>query len=388
MHAMHLPCLLGILLLIGATAVTAADWKEPARGVGDWPEEIGTHKPRSRGDGSKTQSLGNHRAVVKVSDSADAVWVRVPWRRRDLDAGRKAILLFDASNGKQIDNVVRAEINREYGDIIFHPAGGPGEYYIYYMPYTYQFFEGSGDYRLTYDAPKDTADADWAKRNALASDQLASGKWKDLPKAEVVEIQARTQFDRFDPMEVCATRSEVSKLVAENPNPGYLTFPEDRLRPIRMKDDLPLRWIQSGPGTQFRGEACRNEFYPFQIGLFSPTKRLTKIGIDFTGLKTKDGQAIASSAIRCFNSGGIDAHGKAFTRDLSVAKGRVLPLWIGVQVPKDAVQGVYEGTVTIKPGNAEATEVKVSLTVTSEVLPIAATVSPGATPGCVGWTRL
>ena len=74
------------------------------------------------------------------------------------------------------------------------------------MPYTFQFIEGSGDYRLTYDPPKDAADADWVKRNGLAADRLASGGWKNLPKAEVVEIQARTEFDRFDPMEVCATR--------------------------------------------------------------------------------------------------------------------------------------------------------------------------------------
>ena len=35
MHVMELLCLLGVLLLIGTTAVTAADWKEPARGIGD-----------------------------------------------------------------------------------------------------------------------------------------------------------------------------------------------------------------------------------------------------------------------------------------------------------------------------------------------------------------
>jgi hypothetical protein len=144
MHCVMYCCLAGILWVIGTPSVTAADWKEPARGVGDWPEEVGTHKPHSRGDGTKTGSLGNHRAVVNVSNKCDAVWIRVPWRRRDLDASSKATLVFDASTNEQIHNVVRAEINREYGDIIFHPASGPGRYYIYYMPYTFQFFKGRG----------------------------------------------------------------------------------------------------------------------------------------------------------------------------------------------------------------------------------------------------
>lgn len=362
------PCLPIILLLIVITGATAADWKEPPRGVGHWPEEVGTHPPRTRNDGSPTQSLGNHRAVVRVTDRADAVRVRVPWRRRDTDADQKATLLFDAAGDTRIDNIIRVEINREYGDLIFQPAGGPGDYYIYYMPYTYTFLEGSGDYRLTYDAPEDTADDEWLKRNNLTEDRPAADRWKELPRAEVVEIQARTEFDRFDPMEVCATAEEIRAMVARNAGQSYLTFPEDRLHPIRMKDNLPLKWIERGPSTEFRGEACRNEFYPFQIGLFSPARELTEISVEFSDLQHPEGSTIPAAAVRCFNSGGIDAYGQTFTRELSVPQGRVLPLWIGVQVPKDAAPGVYAGTVTLKPGNAEATEVKVFLTVTGQVL--------------------
>lgn len=359
--------LFSVVFLWLQSSPASADWKEPARGVGEWPEELGTERPRSRGDGSPVNSLGNHRAVVKVSGDSDAVAVRIPWRRRDLDADQKATLVYDASKDKRIENVARVEINREYGDIIFQPTSGAGEYYVYFMPYTYTFVEGSGDYRLTYNAPEDTVDAEWLNRNGLEAVQLVS-KWQELPKAEVPEIQARTDFDRFDPMEVCATRKEISELIARNPGSSYFTFPEDRLYPIRMKDDLPLKWIESGPSTEFTGEACINEFYPFQIGVYSPHKRLFRIGVEFSDLKTRDGRVIPASEIRCFNSGGIDANGKPFTRALSIDREKVLALWIGVQVPRDATPGVYEGTVTIRPRNAEQTNVNVALNVTNEVL--------------------
>jgi len=285
-----------------------------------------------------------------------------------LDASSKATLVFDASTDKPVNNVVRAEINREFGDLIFHPASGPGRYYIYYMPYTFQFIEGSGDYRLIYDTPKDTADADWVMRHGIAGDRLAAGGWTNLPTAEVVEIQARTEFDRFDPMEVCATRTETSELVTQSPRRDYYTFPEERRYPIRMKSDLPLRWIERGPGTEFRGEACRNEFYAFQIGLYPPEKQLSSIRLGFSDLKTKSGHSIPTSAIRCFNTGGVDANGRPFTRTVVAAKGKVLPFWLGVQVPRDAIPGVYEGTATIKPGNAEKTEVRLFISVTNQVL--------------------
>lgn len=337
---------------------------EPARSVGSWPEEVGTQRPHSRGDGSPVESLGSHRARIVVSSVANAVWAHIPWRRRDSDADQKATLVVDAKTGKQIDNVLRVDINREYGDIVFQPTSGPGEYFVYNMPYTYTFHEGGGNYSLTYTKPKDTADPAWLQKNGLSS-QLDLSK---LPRAEVPEIQARTEFDRFDPMEVCATKAELDKLIAADLSKSYLLFPEDRFYPIRMKDDLPLKWIKSGLSTEFSGKACRNEFYPFQLGLYATGKRLFRVDVGFSNLKTKSGQVIPASAIRCFNSGGIDAEGKPFRRALSVQIGIVLPLWIGVQVPKDAVPGIYEGTVTIKPRNAEETEVRVSLEVTNQIL--------------------
>lgn len=76
-------------------------------------------------------SLGNHRAVIKVTEKADAVVEHIPWRRRDRNPEQKGIYVFDASSGKRILNVVCLNINREFGDVVFQPMTVPGDYYVY-----------------------------------------------------------------------------------------------------------------------------------------------------------------------------------------------------------------------------------------------------------------
>jgi len=72
----------------------------------------------------------------------------------------------------------------------------PGTYEIYYLPYNpgIDNFVDPGTYFL----PTDSADKTW-----LSTDGLGTGKMPDsLPRAELVEIQARNEFNRFDPIEL------------------------------------------------------------------------------------------------------------------------------------------------------------------------------------------
>jgi hypothetical protein len=50
----------------------------------------------------------------------------------------------------------------------------------------------------------------------------------------LIEIQARGEFNRFDPMEVCATIEEVQALLTANPQDQWMVFPEDRKFPDPM----------------------------------------------------------------------------------------------------------------------------------------------------------
>jgi hypothetical protein len=196
--------------------------------VADWPEVRGLH-----------------RAVVRVTVPGD-VRVHLPWRRRDHDPEHKRITVTDAHD-QEIANLAVLRINREQADIVFH-AEAAGEYHVYYYPHVVQ--PEYGWYSQDYLPPLATADPAWLRQFGMP------GAWQDLPQAELLRFEARSEFDRFDPMEIVATAEEMQTLLAEHPEP-YLLFPEDRQFPIRMRDDLPLRWITRGPATTFSAAACR-----------------------------------------------------------------------------------------------------------------------------------
>jgi hypothetical protein len=321
---------------------------EVRHGIGSWPE----------------RGHGNHRAVVRVTQPADAVWAHIEWRRRDRQPEKKAVLVFDA-NGQRVLNVVCMEIRREYGDVVFQPVSGPGTYYLYYLPYNPGV--GNFDDPGTYFAPEDTASAEWRVANGLTPEGIAEGRWRALPRAELVEIQARGEFHRMDPMEVIATEQEVQALLAAHPGQTYLLFPEDRKFPIKMPDDLPYRWIQLGPRDEFLGEAQPNEYYCFQIGVWAARKAIPDIRLTFTDLVGPGGKRIPAKSFTCFNTEGIDWAGRPTKKKFDVAQGMVRALWIGVMVPREA-KGLYHGAIRVQPIGAEAATVRVSLRVDGPVL--------------------
>ncbi len=82
-----------------------------------------------------SERFGNHRAVVRVDRAAEAVVATIPWRRRDFEPEKKAVLVVDATTGLRIKNVQAAVVTREKGEIVFQPATVPGDYWIYFLPY-------------------------------------------------------------------------------------------------------------------------------------------------------------------------------------------------------------------------------------------------------------
>jgi hypothetical protein len=324
--------------------LTASSWaQELPYGLGSWPEP----------------GYGNHRAVVHVGEPVAAVWARVQWRRRDLQPEAKDVRLYDLTTGERVMNVARVAVNREFGDIVFQPVTAPGEYGVYYLPYNpgTSNFDDAG----TYFRPEETADAEWlASAKPLAT-------WQTLPQAQVLRIEARTEFDRMDPMEVIATAAENRQLLGAHPREAFLLFPEDRTRAIRMTDDLPYRWVATGPGEAFQGEARPGEYYCFQIGVWAARRALAGLTGEMSELRNTQGQTIGSEAMTCFNLEGNDWLGRPLHKQLSVPEGKVQALWFGVQVPQDAM-GAYAGTVTIKPEGMAARTVQVNLDVAGEAL--------------------
>lgn len=306
------------------------------------------------------ETLGSRRARIQVEQKADAVRVHLPWRRRDSEPEKKNIVLVDLSSGAPLRNVVRVNVHREFGDLVFEPATVPGEYGVYYLPFQYT---GAGYFPNTvYAAPTETAEPDWRERLGLTRTALAEGRWRQLPEARVLEFQARSDVDRTDPMELIATADETRALLAQQPDRAYLLFPEDRRFPIRMTDDLPLRWINSGPTDRFHGEARPGEFYAFQVGVYA-RQAIENIRVEFGDLKTEEGATIAASSLRCFNLGGTNWLGHAFSKTVNVPQGKVQTLWFGVQVPAEAAPGNYAGRMEFQTQGSPPTTLELSLVV-------------------------
>ena len=69
------------------------------------------------------------------------------------------------------------------------------------------------------------------------------------------------------------TRAPISErssdLYFSNSSAAFLVLPEDRLHSIRMCSDLPVRWIEKGLKSIFRGVADKGENFAFQLGIYA-----------------------------------------------------------------------------------------------------------------------
>lgn len=293
-------------------------------------------------------TLGNQRVVVRYSGGgagaggvvvAEAV---IPWRRRDENPERKRIIVQDSATGLRVKNVEVRSVTREIGDILFEPVSGKGCYYVYYLPYRN---EGRSNYpRGVYWRPDTTADVGWLKR-------VKAGKVK------VEEFQAIDQFNSMYPMEVIATARETAELKTKYRDSAFLVFSEDREFPIRMRKDLPHRWIVNGPVWQRYGIARRGEYYAYQLGVYA-LQSLTDVRVKFSSFDGGDGRRIPADSSFCINTGGVSYDGKPFTKKIEVPAGQVQALWCVIRVPKDA-SGIYNGDVAVEAdGRREIVKLK------------------------------
>jgi hypothetical protein len=349
-----------LMLFLATLCAIPSVWAEEVKyGTGSWDPD----------------AFGNHRALIRVAEKAAAVWVHIPWRRRDVNPDKKRLIIVDTKTNNRVRFLLGADIQRAYGDLIFQPPTAPGDYYVYYMPYerapswgSYPDFIYPGPELLLSSGDRFNF-LTWLSKNGLTSDRLAKKAWQSLPKAQCVEIQAIDEFNSFYPMEVIATAAETQDLIARHPDAPFLLFPEDRAFPIKMKDDLPFKWIGIGPGDVFQGQALRGEYYAFQVGVYAARESVKDLEVNFSDLKSSDSiKKIPSSAMNCINVGGVDVRGQKFIKPVGVEKGKVQPLWIGIRVPIEIPASAYKGDVTVSAKGMRSQKINLVLKVLKDEL--------------------
>ncbi|HWB90646.1 MAG TPA: glycoside hydrolase domain-containing protein [Puia sp.] len=300
-------------------------------------------------------SLGNHRAVVRFDGPGPVAHVKIAWRRRDRDPAGHRIIVQDGRTGARINNVKALAITREAGELAFQPSSGKGTYYVYYLPYRN---EGRSNYpKGVYWQPDMTASREWL---------AGIGKIPAL-NCRVAGIQSIDSFNSFYPMEVIATAAETRSLRAKHAAEPFLVFPEDRGHSIRMRDDLPYRWIKAGPRNTFEGEADRGEYYAYQLGVYA-LRPLEDVQVKFSALTSVTGKRIPAAASSCINTAGVSYDGRPFTKTVTVAEGKVQALWCGIDVPASTAPGIYSGTAVVSDGTGSTRKISIRLTVRDKLL--------------------
>ncbi len=329
------------VLFLGSRTSVRTEFRQPTSpdslhyGIGTWEPD----------------SLGNHRAVVRVDRAADAALAHIPWRRRDATPERVNLVVVNATTNQRVRNVIRQNINREFGDIAFE-ATTAGNYYVYYLPYTGTF--KSNYPKITYRTVELTADSAWLARNGLGNSagtaagpaSLAANRLR--PTATTTGFDAINDFSKFTPMEYIAGADELVVLRAKHQGEPFLAFAEDRRNSIRMRDDIPHVWAERGAFVPFTGTAMRGESYAFQIGVWAHKGAVTLLSGGAAALVRQGGGTIPAQAVSSINFEGTDWSGAHFTRAVHVDSGKVQALWYYVNVPANAAPGDYKGRVALE----------------------------------------
>lgn len=301
------------------------------------------------------EAFGNHRAVLSINKPTEAVSLDFNWRRPDKDIDQKRFLIVQAETGDTIANIQRLEVSEEKCRLTFGPIKNKGIYYFYYLPYKVQ--RGYGFYKLGYYSEEDEPSADWIK---------SISNQKRLPQAQVIRVESRSKFDSFYPMEVIATKSE-KEAYRQNNHAEFYLFPESRENPIRMRDNIPAKWLTYKPGKEFRGEALPNEYYTFQIGVWADKAPVNQLTYKASTLRCGT-DSIPSTAITCFNVEGVDPYGQAFKKELNVTKGGIQALWFGIDIASQQKAGFYKGYITVRNSNGKQGIVPINIRINGNKL--------------------
>lgn len=197
--------------------------------------------------------------------------------------------------------------------------------------------------------------------SAVAQEKVTNA-FEDLQRTGIVK-------EELSEMRHAATPGQLKKMLSEKPVSGFFCFTEDRMHDIRMKDAIPVRWVNRDAVSRnnFSGKTQPGEYYTWQIGVYAPFNTVNGLEVEFFDLKNDAGSKIKSSSSQCINLEGVDNSGQKFNKSVDVEKGNVQALWIGIDVPSSA-RGTYTGKVCVRDNRGNKELIDVSLTVEGDVI--------------------
>jgi hypothetical protein len=164
------------------------------------------------------------------------------------------------------------------------------------------------------------------------------------------------------PMSIAALPESLDRFLRQFDKEDFLTFPEHRENPIQLFDGIPEVWTRRRPGdlNRFEATAQPGEYFVFQIGVYAHQKELRDLDVKWTDMR--GASTIAAKEMTCFNTSGINFRGERFNKRIDIRKGRVQPLWFGVQIPPGA-NGRFQAQLTVSAAKVKPATVGVLLNV-------------------------
>ena len=311
----------------------------------------------------KVDGLGNHRAVVRLQGKPEGkvACAELPWRRADLYVEKAAIVVVAAGSGERVQHVWKGECSQEKGVVWFQPIEGEDTYYIYYLPFPERLQYGDDRYvpgQICYTLYEEAPAKAWKQ-------ELGDMKPTDC---QVIRFESRDEFQFLTQMGSIATEEEENAILGDHPeNP--IVFTEDRAFPISLTHHLPVRWARKEARLAFEGEALRNEYYCWQIGVWAAREAINNLHVTFSDLKQEGGSSVISrDSLTCFNQEGTGWDGSELHFQINVPKNDVQTLWCGVQIPKDCPSGTYKGVAILSADGVKEQRVILSFRVHDEVI--------------------
>ena len=303
------------------------------------------------GDSPKAPKLFNWntwpcRVVFVVETDGAVARGEAVWRQSCYSIRQRGLKLLSAATGEEIRDARVVHLDQERVTVEFRPTDGPGTYHLYYGAFDEVLFEPG---------------VDWLG-------QADSGQ---AVTARPECIEARCALDSFYPMEIVGLDEEVRALLERFPDRRYLVFPEDRHRPIVLDREIPAHWARTGPCDGLDLVADRNEYRVFQLGVWSCTGELHDLRVESTDLQSRDGAVVPAGRILCLTleSRIQSEYISRPAPDQTVHQGQVKALWVGIDIPQDAVAGTYTGTVTVCASNEPPTAVQLRVEVRDVAVP-------------------
>ncbi len=306
---------------------------------------------------SVRSGLGNHRYIIKAP-RGEYVRADIRWRRHDRPVDSTGLRI---RYGRSVDGIGECEIfditvescDRESVSVIFR-APVSGEYELYYLP-----FELSGE--------SFSPSCEYMPRDAMrpSVEWLSALSDKTPLQGAVLRYEARCDFDSFYPMELAMTKRETLEFTGSTL--PFIAVAESRLRPVRMKHDLPAVWCGMSDNARrtLTDSAAKNEHYIFQAVLYA-CRDVENIKITFSD---DSGTEYSKEKVICFNTDGVDTNGVPFSISRSVATGEVLPLWCGVRCECFDASSISINVTLTADGTAHTERLSVQLELTDELLP-------------------